>query len=105
MGQVPEVDAEGSREGSMNKRQKKKLFKKRAGFYPLGGPDVLRFQIWTRIGMTKSKWKKFNETLKEIFETTEYDHNTRNVENFNQLMRKRWNKNGNQKNCRNRRIL
>lgn len=36
----------------MNKRQKKKLFKKRAGFYPPGGPDVLRFQIWTRIGMT-----------------------------------------------------
>ncbi len=55
MGQIPEVDAEGSREGSMNKRQKKKLFKKRAGFYPPGGPDVLRFQIWTRIGMTKSK--------------------------------------------------
>ena len=52
----------------MNKRQKKKLFKKRAGFCPPGGPDALRFQIWTGIGMTKSKWKKFNETLKEIFE-------------------------------------
>lgn len=89
----------------MNKRQKKKLFKKRAGFYPPKGYDTLRFQIWTGIGMTKSKWKKFNETLKEIFETTEYDRNTRNVENFNRLMRKRWDKNGNQKNCRNRRIL
>ena len=105
MGQGTKEDLAGSREGSMNKRQKKKLFKKRAGFYPPGGPDVLRFQIWTRIGMTKSKWKKFNETLKEIFETTEYDHNTRSVENFNQLMRKRRNKNGNQKICRNRRIL
>lgn len=89
MGQVPEVDAEGGREGNMNKRQKKKLFKKRAGFYPPGGPDVLRFQIWTRIGMTKSKWKKFNEMLKEIFETTEYDRNTRNAENFNQIMKRR----------------
>jgi hypothetical protein len=89
MGQGTKEDLAGSREGSVNKRQKKKLFKKRAGFYPPGGPDALRFQIWTGIGMTKSKWKKFNETLKEIFETTEYDHNTRNVENFNRLMRKR----------------
>ena len=49
----------------------------------------MRFQIWTRIGMTKSKWKKFNEMLKEIFETTEYDRNTRNVENFNRIMAER----------------
>lgn len=89
MGQSTKEDLAGSREGSMNKRQKKKLFKKRAGFYPPGGLDTLRFQIWTGIGMTKSKWKKFNETLKEIFETTEYDHNTRNVENFNRIMPER----------------
>ena len=73
----------------MNKRQKKKLFKKRAGFYPPGGFDTFGFQICTGIGMTKSKWKKFNAMLKEIFETTEYDRNTRNVENFNQIMRRR----------------
>ena len=89
MGQGTKEDLAGSRERSVNKRQKKKLFKKRAGFYPPGGPDTLRFQIWTGIGMTKSKWKKFNETLKEIFETTEYDRNTRNVENFNRIMAER----------------
>ena len=50
MGQGTEKDLADSREGSMNKRQKKKLFKKRAGFYPPGGPDVLRFQIWTGKG-------------------------------------------------------
>ena len=68
----------------MNKRQKKSYSRKEQ--------DSIRREvptIWTGIGMTKSKWKKFNETLKEIFETTEYDHNTRNVENFNRLMRKR----------------
>lgn len=42
---------------------------------------------------------------KKIPDREKYLINTRNVENFNQLMRKRWNKNGNQKNCRNRRIL
>ena len=66
----------------MNKRQKKKLFKKKSIFYPKGGPDVFMFQIFTGIGMTKKKW-----------------------ENFNQIMRKKWYKNGNQKNRRNRRIL
>ena len=41
----------------MNKRQKKKLFKKRAGFYPPGGFNTFGFQIFTGIGMTKKKWE------------------------------------------------
>lgn len=89
----------------MNKRQKKKLFKKRSAFYPHGGPDAFLFQVFTGVGMTKKKWEKLDKMLKYLFGNMEYDRNTRNVENFNRLMRKRWNKNGNQKNCRNRRIL
>ena len=50
-------------------------------------------------------YKVVDQNGKQVFETTEYDRNTRNVENFNRLTRKRWDKNGNQKNCRNRRIL
>ena len=89
----------------MNKRQKKKLFKKKSAFYPNGGPDVFLFQVFTGVGMTKKKWKKLDKMLEELFGDMEYDQNTRNVENFNQIMRKKWDKNGNQKNCRNRRIL
>ena len=47
----------GSREVSMNKRQKQKLFKKKSAFYPKGGPDVFLFQVFTGVGMTKKKWK------------------------------------------------
>ena len=89
----------------MNKRQKKKLFKKRSAFYPQGGPDAFLVQVFTGVGMTKKKWEKLDKMLEYLFGNMEYDRNTRNVENFNRLMRKRWNKNGNQKNCRNRRIL
>ena len=32
MGQVSEVDAEGSREDEVNKRQKKKLFNRKCGY-------------------------------------------------------------------------
>ena len=32
MGQIPEVDAEGSKEGRMNRRQKKKLFNRKCGY-------------------------------------------------------------------------
>lgn len=73
----------------MNKRQKKKLFKKRAGFYPPGDPDVLRFQIWTGIGMTKKKWDRLDKMLDDLFGNMEYDRNTRNVENFNWIMAER----------------
>lgn len=86
MGQVPEVDAEGSREEKMNKRQKKKLFKKRAGFYPPGGFNTFGFQIFTGIGMTKKKWERLDRMLDDLFGNMEYDRNTRNVENFNRIM-------------------
>ena len=43
----------------MNKRQKKKLFKKRSAFYPNGGPDVFLFQVFTGVGMTKKKWARY----------------------------------------------
>ena len=89
MGQIPEMDAEGSREGSMNKRQKKKLFKKRSIFYPKGGPDVFMFQIFTGIGMTKKKWERLDKMLEDLFGNMEYDRNTRNVENFNRIMAER----------------
>ena len=44
MGQIPEVDAEGSREGSVNKRQKKKLFNKKSGFRLVKLPP--NYQTW-----------------------------------------------------------
>lgn len=73
----------------MNKRQKKKLFKKKSAFYPIGGPDVFLFQIFTGIGMTKKKWERLDKMLEGLFETIEYDRNTRNVENFNRIMAER----------------
>ena len=65
----------------MNKRQKKKLFKKQSFYYPAGGPDVFMFQIFTGIGMTKKKWERLYKMLEDLFENMEYDQNTRNVEN------------------------
>lgn len=44
MGQVPEVDAEGSREGRMNRRQKKKLFNRKCGYRIVKLPR--NFQTW-----------------------------------------------------------
>ena len=73
----------------MNKRQKKKLFKKKSAFYPNGGPDVFLFQVFTGVGMTKKKWTKLDKMLEELFGDMEYDRNTRNVENFNQGMAER----------------
>lgn len=73
----------------MNKRQKKKLFKKKSAFYPNGGPDVFLFQVFTGVGMTKKKWEKLDKMLEGLFGDMEYDRNTRNVENFNQTMTKR----------------
>lgn len=73
----------------MNKRQKKKLLKKRSAFYPNGGPDVFLFRVFTGVGMTKKKWEKLDKMLEELFGDMEYDRNTRNVENFNQGMAER----------------
>lgn len=73
----------------MNKRQKKKLFKKKLDFYPNGGPDVFLFQVFTGVGMTKKKWEKLDKMLEGLFGDMEYDRNTRNVENFDQTMTKR----------------
>lgn len=104
MGQIPEVDAEGSREGSVNKRQKKKLFNKKSGFRLAKLPPNYQtwiFQYYTGIGAVTYK----RICTEKIPDREKYLINTRNVENFNRLMRKRWDKNGNQKNCRNRRIL
>ena len=78
-----------SREVSVNKRQKKKLFKKRSAFYPNGGPDVFLFQVFTGVGMTKKKWERLDKMLEDLFEDMEYDQNTRNVENFNRIMAER----------------
>ncbi len=89
MGQIPEMDAGGSREESVNKRQKKKLFKKRSIFYPKGGSDVFLFQIFTGIGMTKKKWERLDRMLDDLFGNIEYNRNTRNVENFNRIMAER----------------
>lgn len=63
----------GSREVSVNKRQKKKLFKKRSAFYPNGGPDVFLFQVFTGVGMTKKKWERLDKMLEDLFEDMEYD--------------------------------
>lgn len=89
MGLGTNTAAEGSREVSVNKRQKKKLFKKRSAFYPNGGPDVFLFRVFTGVGMTKKKWERLDKMLEDLFEDMEYDQNTRNVENFNRIMAER----------------
>ena len=89
MGYVPDTVAESSKEVSVNKRQKKKLFKKRTGFYPLGGFNTFGFQIFTGVGMTKKKWERLGKMLEDLFEDMEYNQNTRNVENFNRIMAER----------------
>jgi len=104
MGQVSEVDAEGSREDEVNKRQKKKLFNRKCGYRLVKLPRNFQtwvFQYYTGIGVVTYK----RICTEKIPDRAKYLINTRNVENFNQVMRRRWNKNGNQKNCRNRRIL
>ena len=104
MGQIPEVDAEGSREGSVKKKKKKKLFNKKSGFRLVKLPPNYQtwiFQYYTGIGAVTYK----RICTEKIPDREKYLINTRNVENFNRLMRKRRDKNGNQKNCRNRRIL
>lgn len=89
MGYIPDTGVERRKEVSVNKRQKKKLFKKRSAFYPNGGPDVFLFQVFTGVGMTKKKWERLDKMLEDLFEDMEYDQNTRNVENFNRIMAER----------------
>ena len=88
MGQVPEVDAEGSREGSMNKRQKKKLFNRKSGFQLVKLPHNYQtwiFQYYTGIGAVTYK----RICTEKIPDRVKYRINTRNVEHFNQVMRRR----------------
>ena len=88
MGQIPEVDAEGSREGGMNKRQKKKLFNKKSGFRLVKLPHNYQtwiFQYYTGIGVVTYKricTEKIPDRAKCLI-------NTRNVENFNRIMAER----------------
>lgn len=92
MGQVPEVDAEGSREGRMNRRQKKKLFNRKCGYSITGCQReafVFLFQVFTGIGMTEKKWEKAEKILNAFIISKAYDRNTRNVENFNRIIAER----------------
>lgn len=88
MGQIPEVDAEGSREGGMNKRQKKKLFNKKSGFRLVKLPHNYQtwiFQYYTGIGVVTYKRICTEKTPDRV----KYRINTRNVENFNRIMAER----------------
>ena len=88
MGQVPEVDAEGSREGRMNRRQKKKLFNRKCGYRLVKLPrnfQTWTFQYYTGIGVVTHK----RICTEKIPDRVEYRINTRNVENFNRIMRRR----------------
>ena len=90
MGQIPEVDAEGSREGGMNKRQKKKLFNKNSGFRLVKLPHNYQtwiFQYYTGIGVVTYK----RICTEKIPDRVKYLINTRNVENFNRIMAERKN--------------
>lgn len=88
MGQVPEVDAEGSGEESMNKRQKKKLFNRKPGFRLVKLPHNYQtwiFQYYTGIGVVTYK----RICTEKIPDRVKYWINTRNVENFNRIMAER----------------
>ena len=88
----------------MNKRQKKKLFNRKSGFRLAKLPRNYQrwvFQYYTGIGVVTYK----RICTREIQNRVKYWINTRNIENFNQVMRKRRYKNGNRKKRRNRRIL
>ena len=88
MGQVPEVDAEGSREGRMNRRQKKKLFNRKCGYRLVKLPRNFQtwvFQYYTGIGAVTYK-RIYTE---KIPDREKYLIDTRNVENFNRIMAER----------------
>lgn len=76
----------------MNKRQKKKILKKKCGYSITGCQRevfVFLFQVFTGIGMTEKKWKKAEKILNAFITSKAYDRNTRNVENFNRIMAER----------------
>ena len=88
MGQVPEVDAEGSREGRMMRRQKKKLFNRKCGYRLVKLPrnfQTWAFQYYTGIGAVTYK-RIYTE---KIPDREKYLIDTRNVENFNRIMAER----------------
>lgn len=88
MGQIPEVDAEGSREGRMNRRQKKKLFNRKCGYRLVKLPRNFQtwvFQYYTGIGAVTYK----RICTEKIPDRAKYLINTRNVENFNRIMTER----------------
>lgn len=92
MGQIPEVDVKGSREDEVNKRQKKKLFNRKCGYSITGCQRevfVFLVQVFTGIGMTEKKWEKAEKILNTFITSKAYERNTRNVENFNQIMKRR----------------
>lgn len=72
----------------MNKRQKKKLFNKKSGFRLVKLPHNYQtwiFQYYTGIGVVTYK----RICIEKIPDRVKYRINTRNVENFNQVMRRR----------------
>ena len=88
MGQGTKEDLAGSREGSMNKRQKKKLFNKKSGFRLVKLPHNYQtwiFQYYTDIGAVTYK----RICTEKIPDGAKYLINTRNVENFNRIMAER----------------
>lgn len=88
MGQIPEVDTEGSWEGRMNKRQKKKLFNRKCGYRLVKLPRNFQtwvFQYYTGIGAVTYK----RICTEKITDGAKYLINTRNVENFNRIMAER----------------
>lgn len=87
MEQIPEMDAEGSREGCMNKRQKKKLFNRKSRYRLVKLPHNFQtwvFQYYTGIGVVTYKRGHM-----EAVDRVKYWINTRNVENFNRIMAER----------------
>ena len=88
MGQVSEVDAEGSREDEVNKRQKKKLFNRKCGYRLVKLPH--NFQTWVfpyYTGIGAVTYKRI--CTEKIPDRVKYRINTRNVENFNRIMAER----------------
>ena len=88
MGQVPEVDAVGCREGRMNMWQKKKLFNRKCGYRIVKLPR--NFQTWAfqyYIGIGAVTYKRI--CTEKIPDRVKYRINTRNVENFNRIMAER----------------
>ena len=89
MGQVSEVDAEGSREDEVNKRQKKKLFNRKCGYSITGCQREVFVPSVYRDRNDRKKWEKAEKILNAFIISKAYDRNTRNVENFNRIIAER----------------